>query len=254
MEAVIVTVGTTAIRPELGETRSDHQQLQRRIAAFEKQADGRSAAELRALNAGALFADVVEAHAEILRLAPEDMLDCLGNLSAEVTSTGFLAAHPQSGFGGGLDPGRVRIVLLASDTAVGLFCAHVNASLLHEFLVRPACKCGNRFDDFVNGSTCASVRVRVVPGMEARRLDTIYPPLRDLCQREAAGCERVMFNITGGYKGAVPAITWLAGGVFGTSAELFYQHESALAATRLAFVERRVGGPLEMEESTWASQ
>jgi len=200
-----------------------------------------------------MFAVVVKAHAEILQMPPEDVLCFLSNLSAEVTSTAFLAAHPQSGFGGGLDPNRVRIVLLASDTAVGLFCAHVNASLLHQVLVRPACKCGARFDDFGRGSACPAVRVRVVPGMEARRLDTIYPHLQDLCRTEAKGCDRVVFNITGGYKGAVPAITWLAGDLFGPRTELFYQHESALTATRLAFVERTKGGKLEMEE-TWASR
>jgi len=250
---LFISVGTTATRPELGATRNDYTDLKRRIAAFTKQADGRTAAELAALSAQAIFAKVVEAHAGVLRLKPEEMRDHLSNLSAEMTSTGFLAAHPQSGFGGGLDPARVRIVLLASDTAAGLFCAHVNASLVHQFLVRPACKCVTPFDDFVNGPACPAVRVRVVPGMEARRLDTIYPHLQQLCQEEAAARDRVMFNITGGYKGAVPVITWLAGGVFGPRAELFYQHETALAATRFAFAARKAGGPLEMEESTWTS-
>jgi hypothetical protein len=246
-QVLFISVGTTAVGPKIGKTRDDYTELQRKITVFNKLADGRAAAELPALRAGAIFAEVVEAHTDILGLAPEEVLSRLGNLSAEMTSTGFLAAHPQAGFGGGLDPARVRIVLLASDTAAGLFCAQVNASLLHQFLVRPACKCGAHFDNFTNGPACPAVRVRVVPGMEARRLDTIYPHLQQLCQTEAEGCVRVMFNITGGYKGAVPAITWLAGR-FGTKAELFYQHESALAATRIAFIERGGGDALEMEE------
>jgi hypothetical protein len=250
---LFISVGTTAIRAELGTTRDDYSKLQKDIADFEKRADGRAAAELPALRADALFVDVVQAHAEVLLLGPVDV-ESASLTSAEMTSTEFLAAHRQSGFGGGLDAGRVRIVFLASDTAVGLLCAHVNASLLHQFLFHPTCNCGVRFDDFTNGVACPAIRVRVVPGMEARRLDTIYPYLHKLCQEEAQGCHRVLFNITGGYKGSVPAITWLAGGVFGASAELFYQHESALAATRFAFVERRGGGSLEMEESTWASQ
>ena len=250
---LFISVGTTAIRPELGTTRDDYSKLQKDIADFKRRADSRAATELAALHADALFVDVVQAHAEVLLLGPVDV-ESASLTSAEMTSTEFLAAHRQSGFGGGLDPGRVRIVLLASDTAVGLFCAHVNASLLHQFLFHPACNCVTRFDDFPNGTACPAIRVRVVPGMEARRLDTIYPRLQELCLEEAQDCERVMFNITGGYKGAVPAITWLAGGVFGKKAELFYQHETALAATRFDFVEQRVGGPLEMRESTWASQ
>ena len=138
-KVLFITVGTTAIRPELGETGPDHKKLQVAIAAFKRQADGRSAAELDALRANAIFADVVRAHAEVLALGTGEWPDYLGALSAEMTSTHFLAAHPLSGFGGALDLSRVRIVLLASDTAAGLFCAHVNASLLHGFLVRPAC-------------------------------------------------------------------------------------------------------------------
>jgi hypothetical protein len=238
---------------ELGKIRDDHKQLQRQVGDFTKLASDRAAVELPALRAGAIFAKVVEAHADVLQLPQEDVLNRLDNLSAEVTSTAFLAANRLSGFGGGLDPGRVRIVLLASDTAIGLFCAHVNASLLHQFLVRPACNCGARFDDFTNGSACAAVRIRVVPGMEARRLETIYPNLEKVCREEAEGCERIKFNITGGYKGAVPAITWLAGGFFGTRAELFYQHETALAATRFTFSAAEQGHPGGIVETIWPS-
>src|SRR5580658_5178057 len=248
---LFITVGTTAIRPELGTTRDDHRQLQNNIDDFKRRADGRPAAELAQLSAAATFAAVVEAHMEILRLGPDEVLGFLSNLSAELTSTRFLAIHRESGFGGGLDPNQVRIVLLASDTAVGLFCAHVNASLLHQVLVRPACRCGARFDDFTTVTACPAVRVRVVPGMEARRLDTINSSLQALCKDEAAGCGRVIFNITGGYKGAVPAITWLAERLFGQGTELFYQHESALAATRLFFFQPTVSGPIEMGETLW---
>jgi putative CRISPR-associated protein (TIGR02619 family) len=247
---LFVTVGTTAIRHELGTTRDDYSQLQNDIEAFERRADGRAALELPALHADALFVEVSQAHAEVLSLGPVDA-ESASQISAEMTSTGFLAAHPQAGFGGWFDPARVRIVFLASDTAIGLFCAHVNASLLHQFLCHPQCGCRTRFDDFTNGTTCPAIRVRVVPGMEARRLDTINAHIKQLCQEEADGCKRVMFNITGGYKGAVPAITWLAARLFGQGAELFYQHESALAVTRLSFVERRAGGPLEMGETLW---
>ena len=246
-QVLFISVGTTAIRPELSD-----QQLGRDIGTFKKQAYGRAAVELHALNVGAMFARVVEAHSEILRLGPEDV-ELASLVSAEMTSTWFVASQQQSGFGGALDPKRIRIVLLASDTAVGLFCAHVNASLLHQFLVRPACKCGARFDDFTNGPACPAVRVRVVPGMEARRLETIYPHLEKVCQKEAEGCGRIMFNITGGYKGAVPAITWLAGGRFGTRAELFYQHETALAATRFTFSAAEQGHPGGIVETIWPS-
>ena len=257
---LFVTVGTTAIRPELGETGTDHRRLQATLATFKKRADGRSAAELDALGGNAIFADVVRAHAEVLELGIGDWPDYLGNLSAEMTSTHFLAAHPESRFGGVLDGNRVRIVLLASDTAAGLFCAHVNASLLHRFLVWPGCTCGTRFEDFTGNWGCPAVRVRVVPGMEARRLRKVHESLRGVCLSEAGDRAQIVFNITGGYKGAVPAITWLAFHDFGGRAELFYQHESALAATRFAFLPSTDDGSradrtplsgLRLEETVW---
>src|ERR1039458_1934251 len=82
---LFISVGTTAIRPELGTTRDDYRKLQKDIADFKRRADSRAATELAALHADALFVDVVQAHAEVLLLGPVDV-ESASLTSAEMRS------------------------------------------------------------------------------------------------------------------------------------------------------------------------
>ena len=240
MEVVIATVGTSALGEGVGICGEDQDGLQTRIRRFENDARGVAAAELaRMPGAEKLLRELVREHGLML-----DALDgepaLFEKVSAEMTSTKLLLRHCAGG--------ELRIALLASDTATGLLCARVNGELMHARLLDPVCTCGG-FAAGAMESPCGKVRVRVVEGMEAGRLEEIQERLTGICWEEARGCDPVYVNITGGYKGAIPSLTWIAIHVLAGRAEIFYQHQGVRAVTRLEVVkkERVPGGETKFE-------
>jgi len=125
------------------------------------------------------------------------------------------------------EPGRDRIVLLASDTPQGKFCARVNESLMREFVFSRPCTDVE--------STC----VEVIKGLEAREHGfacQIVDSIEEIWSRHAGASETIV-NITGGFKGTVPALTWRCERTENCS--MFYTHDSMDRAETITFFKER---------------
>ncbi len=238
-KVLFVTVGTTALLAEMLPA-----ELRWRAQQFE--ADVKNWARSKPLSgplAGRreqLYSEAVNAHRDVWlgveRNGFAELAQSMKQTSAEMTSSYLLATHPKHGIGK-FRGGRDRMVLLASDTHIGELAARVNAGLMHQFLLEGGCGCGADFlkDGLGANGKCPSVKVEVVEGMEAKEgLGRIGGTLKEICQRQAEGYEKVLFNITGGYKGAIPLVTWLSLEVFGKRPPLFYQHEEMLSVVRIS--------------------
>ena len=125
------------------------------------------------------------------------------------------------------EPGRDRIVLLASDTAQGKFCARVNESLMKEYLFSRPCTDSE--------STC----MEVIKGLEAKEHGfacQIVDSIEEIWSRHTAAGETIV-NITGGFKGTLPALTWRCERTENCS--MFYTHDSMDRAETITFFKER---------------
>lgn len=129
--------------------------------------------------------------------------------SAELTSTIFLLR--------GLESQSLpeRLVLLCSDTNKGKFAAHINAEALHH--LHPE----------------IPVEAKHVPHLDVEFKDTRVELRRifDEVYRLRKG-DQVTINITGGYKGTIPFLTWFA---IKNDWKLYFQHLEHDSAVRLDF-------------------
>ena len=98
-----------------------------------------------------------------------------------------------------------RVVLLASDTFSGVFCALMNQFYINENIA--LCEPGNGDDK----------DLRIIKGLEAKEASRFVDGLNNLSDllwefdAEAAKQGReLIFNITGGYKGIIPFIAFYA--------------------------------------------
>jgi putative CRISPR-associated protein (TIGR02619 family) len=167
--------------------------------------------------------ELIEAHA--LCRPEKDYARLPRPTSAEMTST-HLLFQPETDFPGPfLHDKEHKIILLASDTLEGILCARVNAALMRKLFF--ACTC--------SPETCVSVEVRVVKGLEAEQKDGPTHTRDNIAEimRPHAQFNR-FFNITGGFKGAIPAISTLCATDF-VPCPMFYQHESVNSAVRIDF-------------------
>jgi CRISPR/Cas system-associated protein Csm6 len=197
-ELLFVTVGTTAVgNPRIGDTH-----LNQIAQQYLKVPDERFA-ELHELEE-----KLVSAHSDFWRemkgkeLVPDDF----DRTSAELTSTMRLTQQQQSITG---------IILLGSETTEGKLATAVNHAVLSRIW-----KGGQVLKD-------------IVPGLE-KRFTKVTPAIeRILKDRGAPSASRVHFNITGGFKGVIPSITYLAVQHPGWS--VFYQYQGLNTATEVFF-------------------
>jgi putative CRISPR-associated protein (TIGR02619 family) len=145
--------------------------------------------------------------------------------SAEMSSTSLLLADTK--LLAPLEP-QDRFVLLLSDTEICDLTGRLNAQLLHDIC---HCPCGA---DFKNGQTgCERVILLKVPKMDAAEgFKSLVTEIQTLIGRFQSGNAQFAFNITGGFKGAIPCITWVA---MGRNYPLYYLHESQRAIIRVDF-------------------
>jgi hypothetical protein len=109
------------------------------------------------------------------------------------------------------------ILLLASNTVEGELAAGVNAQVLHELLRGKHCECKGEVRN------CRRIVVEVIRGMEtATRFEGLLDGLLDKVKGYDGA--QSAFNFTGGFKGVIPYITWLALVKF-PGAPMYYQQE-----------------------------
>jgi len=239
---LFVTVGTSALTARLlgSGISQDSARLRQRCTAYVEDPDGQQRDEAE------LFTEVLEVHrAYWTRKAGGGQLEAEGT-SAEMTSTSLLMRTDPEGerkpserkLLGGFKKGRDHLALLASDTPEGQFCAKLNARLICEFLV--GCKCNDN---------CETCEVVVWTGLEARdkEFQGIANKLREIVTDEKYSERTRFFNITGGYKAAIPAVTYLCWDLRPT-VPIFNQHVSQSSVIRLQFVPGPAPGESHMKE------
>jgi hypothetical protein len=139
--------------------------------------------------------------------------------SAELSSTIYLLQHEGIGT-------VAEVVYLASQSEESKLAARVNAEVLAS--LRPNLKVTHGF----------------VPGLEAHFIE-IRKVLGEMVSRLNPHNLQVIFNITGGFKGAIPSITDLAREKGWT---LFYQHESHESGMAFQYPGPTPGPPIKEEE------
>jgi putative CRISPR-associated protein (TIGR02619 family) len=184
----------------------------------------------------ALLECVVAAHTATLRCphwATEPLL--YQSTPAELISTFSLASELKS-----KNKTIAEAWLLASGTPEGRLAAEVNRQL---FLKEPLV-------GLVKMSSSDVIR-----GWDERFID-ITPPLYDLVARKKSALQQqlprsaqVYFNITGGFKGAIPSITALA---VRNSWRIYYQHETLKASTYFVFDETQLVHMESQDDGTFA--
>lgn len=206
---IFATVGTSAIYNEgLGLMWSDRQRNKLRNEVLRYREDVLKKPESWTV----LFEDVVRAHKAFWSM-PEPYTrheDNIHQTSAELVSTMSILLDAS------ILRGRTaeRIVFLASDTPEGRFAAEINAEVFRS----------QRKD--------LDVMVRTVTGLDHKFIQVTEALLDIVMQCRGSGTRNVLFNITGGYKGAVPSMTALA---IDKDWELYYQHESCEFAVEWKF-------------------
>lgn len=252
---LFVTVGTTAITAqELGKMYRDadeRKELVNDIESYQGIDDDRGKAAHATERH--LFRHILEAHRLHWDIKnPSGISDNPYRTSAEMTSTYFLmhARQEDGGVGGMFNPEHDRIVLLSSDTAEGKFCARINAQLMHEFLLAPICSGTVDFSKADTCNACKSISVEVVDKMESKtEFKGITEELEKIVKRYADTRRRQTFlNMTGGYKGAIPSLTWLCYEKY-PECPLFYQHESMDKAVRIDFLPKSANGASPQERA-----
>jgi putative CRISPR-associated protein (TIGR02619 family) len=208
---LFVTVGTTAVSASnLGALGEDAADLRKDAEDFLKGTEP----------APDFFQRVLDAHETLWRSGLPIFQNRYGT-SAEMASSWYALRLQDNEHL--FDPDQDRIVLLASDTPQGRFCAAVNERLMREYLFSPACR--------KQQSTC----VEVIEGLEAKDggfACNIVGSIEAIWIRHQAS-EQTIVNITGGFKGTVPAITWRC--MHTEKCSMFYTHESMDRAETITF-------------------
>ncbi|HLJ26487.1 MAG TPA: hypothetical protein VKY85_07240 [Candidatus Angelobacter sp.] len=139
---------------------------------------------------------------------------------------------------------RDRILLLSSDTAQGKFCACINAQLMHDHLFEKRCDCGSHFGPDVWKCSNACVEVKVLKGLEGTQdgFKDIPSCLQEIWRCHAGPKTDIIINITGGYKGIIPALTYMSFRC-AQDASLYYMHEEMKGAASI----RIRGGMIECQ-------
>ena len=112
-------------------------------------------------------------------------------------------------------PGKDRIVLLSSATDQGGFCAKVNEQLMKSYL-------------FVPPNEARESYIEPIEGLDAKKgcfTYNIATSLEKIWSRHEAS-EETIINITGGFKGTVPALTWRLYRTKTENKRMIYAHES----------------------------
>jgi len=213
---LFVTVGTTVLTASnlgaLGE--GDPEQLRREAIDFD---DG-------AIPKPDLYERVLAAH-EAFWNSGLSVFENRYDTSAEMASS-FYALRVQ-GNEKLFDPKKDRIVLLSSQTDACLFCANVNEQLMRKHLFHPPCD-GER-----------ATYVEVVKGLQAKEAgfaDSIVASIEEFWNCHYP-LEEIIVNITGGFKGTIPALTWrcLKTDTSKTACSMFYTHETMDRAETITF-------------------
>jgi putative CRISPR-associated protein (TIGR02619 family) len=127
-----------------------------------------------------------------------------------------------------------RLVLLCSDTNPGKFAAHINEEVLRELNPR------------------LPVESKEVPNLDVQFKD-IRAALEHIFEQDyrLQPGDRVTLNITGGYKGTIPFLTYFA--MKNKDWQLYFQHRENNSTVRLEFKD---GEPQAEEEeyTLWPSQ
>ena len=231
---LFVTVGTTALTAEhLGEEwepeRDSREALIADIKTYLSNPEGRSH------QVEQLFPRVLNAHRALWDSVIKNGKSLAGRMeqtSAEMTST-YLLTHTTAACDP-FDADKDIFVLLSSVTSEGRFCARVNARLLHEYLFSPTCGCKASLS---GEQPCEHARVEIVTGLEAKTFTptvsaSVFSILDQYSRDRDPSC-----NITGGYKGTIPAITAWAKNRDHVS--LFYQYMSSDSTVTLKFLPGR---------------
>ena len=98
-----------------------------------------------------------------------------------------------------------RVVLLFSDTPGGAVCARANAIYINEYLAK--CELGNGSDKDVRKIDGLEVKD---PDKFKRALYKLIDVIKEFQTDQYSSNYDVLFNITGGYKGAIPYISMYA--------------------------------------------
>lgn len=219
---LFVTVGTTALSAaQLGDAGKDAgmgaADLRRRAMEFKDAGDEEAPPDLACA--------VLDAHDDVWKggwRLGQPIFESRYQTSAEMVSSWY--ALRLQGNGQLFNADRDQIVLLSSETPQGRFCAEVNKELARRYLFSPP---ADRED-----SAC----VEVIKGLEAKEhgFETqIVDSLEEIWSRHNARDETIV-NITGGFKGTVPALTWRCIHSY-ENCWMFYTHESMDRAERITF-------------------
>jgi CRISPR/Cas system-associated protein Csm6 len=191
MTVIFATVGTSALyNRDIGKGWPKEALLKKQIVRYQEDPE-KNPEEWKDL-----FKDLVTVHAEVLQAA-WDKKDHF-RTSAELTSTMYL-------LGGKVEAANVaKIVYLASATRESEMAARVNEAVAKR-----------RWPKL----TIARDRIE---GLEAHFID-VRDAIAKVVGKHVLQGHDVVFNITGGFKGAIPSIADLARE---KGWKLFYQHES----------------------------
>jgi len=171
-----------------------------------------------------LFRDILAVHRQHWKRWDENSNRL--TTSAEMSSTSLLLADTKL-----LAPWEEedRLVLLLSDTEICDLTGRLNGQLMHDILC--ACSCGAHFGS--GQPACKRVTLHRVDKMDAAQgFKPVTGELTKLISDMQNGQAEFSFNITGGYKGAIPSITGMARTL---GRPLFYLHESQSAIVRVDF-------------------
>ena len=228
MKILFITVGTSALTAQRlwSNLRSTEEKARRElIEGYQKPKARQLQEDYEADND--LFATVLDAHRHWWNHWGSDS-DRLAT-SAEMSSTSLLLADTK--FLAPWDT-KDRLVLLLSDTAECDLAGRINAQLMHDIFCQ--CECGA---DFACGQVaCDRVLLHPVPGMDAiHGFKSLSTELEELIPKLQTGDVSFSFNITGGFKGAVPSITYAA---MKPNYLLYYLHETQSAIIDVDFTGR----------------
>jgi putative CRISPR-associated protein (TIGR02619 family) len=124
-----------------------------------------------------------------------------------------------------------RIVMLRSDTPEGELAANVNMHFL------------SHHQHFKTMFASAQRQLKKIDGWDARFVENLHESIEQIALAERTGLDEfrpngiiVYFNITGGFKGAIPAITALG---MKHCWRLYYQHETLSTSVFISLSENQ---------------
>jgi hypothetical protein len=216
-ELLFVTVGTTAIgNPGIG----DGNQAGLATDYLKKPSGEKDGFA----NRHGLKSKLVAAHAGVWEECGENGLgpDEFDRTSAELTSTIPLLRQ---------QPAISHVIFLSSDTKEGKLATAVNMEVLKGIWTR------------------GDVSETLIPGLETGFMQ-VTPALEAILKdRQADSAARVYFNVTGGFKGIIPSITYLVAKHSNWS--IYYQYQGLNTAAQVFFPNRRGASPVMHERLLW---